>query len=344
MSHMAHHPSLLSRLRITVAGQTREFADAVIALGRDTAVPVVVVRPRRVPPARGAPPRGWGLVPGGPPVHQQHFPRWAPGEPRTPPRGPAGPGPAGRHRRREVLVEVLPAPAAPPPQAPPHPGCRGPAAPAVPAGARGRCRVRCPARCQGRPRRPTSPRPGRRPSTAPRPTPRPATDSHRTRDPPYVEPVTMAAYGAAPVGTGSAPGAPAAAGPVRSRPHGAAPGPADRSGAHHRPDQGQRRRPRRPAGLPPARHPRTGQARGVARPEQLQRHFRQRPPGVGLAAAETGRRGDLRKPDVHVGRPPDDVPGHPPRPDPVRGEHDHGGEGRQAAARRGVVQPRTVVP
>ena len=45
MSNMAHHPALLSRLRVTVAGQTREFADAVVPLGRDTALPVVVVHP-----------------------------------------------------------------------------------------------------------------------------------------------------------------------------------------------------------------------------------------------------------------------------------------------------------
>ena len=64
MSDMAHHPAMLSRLRITVAGQTREFADAVVALGRDTALPVVVVHPdvsrRHAELRRGG--GGWFLV------------------------------------------------------------------------------------------------------------------------------------------------------------------------------------------------------------------------------------------------------------------------------------------
>ncbi len=172
MSNMAHHPALLSRLRVTVAGQTREFADAVVPLGRDTALPVVVVHPdvsrRHAEFRRGG--GGWFLVDlqstngtflGGRRVSHERLPE---GQPVQVLLG----GTDGAH----VLVEVLPAPAAPPPQAPPQ-GFQDPQHPPyhrAPEQQFGRTPPQDPP--------PTSLRPVRRPCTARRRTPLRATEPH----------------------------------------------------------------------------------------------------------------------------------------------------------------------
>ena len=182
MSNMAHHPALLSRLRVTVAGQTREFADAVVPLGRDTALPVVVVHPdvsrRHAEFRRGG--GGWFLVDlqstngtflGGRRVSHERLPE---GQPVQVLLG----GTDGAH----VLVEVLPAPAAPPPQAPPQgfqdpqqppyqqapaPQLLGQAARRLPATGRSDARVRHPGVRPARLRRTRSPAPRRTSSRPP---------------------------------------------------------------------------------------------------------------------------------------------------------------------------------
>ena len=245
MSNMAHHPALLSRLRVTVAGQTREFADAVVPLGRDTALPVVVVHPDVSRPARGVPPRRRWLVPRGPAVDQRHLPRRAPGQPRTAPRGPARAGPARRHRRGaragrgagRARCAATPGSAAGVPRTrssrrtsrPRRSSSAGPAGPPPPATGRSDACVRHPG---VRPARPRNPQPG--------PTP-------------YVEPATVAAYGG-PAGrhrqharAAAAPGSP------RARPHGDPLEQPDGPEPLDRPVADLRHRPRRPAGLPAAR-------------------------------------------------------------------------------------------
>ena len=61
---MQGQPPAPSRLRVTVAGQSREFVDPVVALRRDAAPPVVVVHPdvsrRHAELRRGG--NGWFVV------------------------------------------------------------------------------------------------------------------------------------------------------------------------------------------------------------------------------------------------------------------------------------------
>ena len=199
MSNMAHHPALLSRLRVTVAGQTREFADAVVPLGRDTALPVVVVHPdvsrRHAEFRRGG--GGWFLVDlqstngtflGGRRVSHERLPE---GQPVQVLLG----GTDGAH----VLVEVLPAPAAPPPQAPPQ-GFQDPPPPPY---------QQAPA--QQFDRLPPQDPPRYQPPAGPTPvhgTPayaHPGYGAPHPGTPPYAEPVTVNAYAGPPAGTGSTP-------------------------------------------------------------------------------------------------------------------------------------------
>ena len=329
MSNMAHHPALLSRLRITVAGQTREFADAVVALGRDTALPVVVVHPdvsrRHAELRRGG--GGWFLV----------------DLQSTNGTSSVGAGSATNASPR---------------------GSRSRSCSAAPTARR--CWSRC---CPRRPRRTSLRRTGPGPQhppyhrapgqqsaepAGPPHQPRPADARHGTRlRPPATEPSPDPAVRRAGHG-----------GCVRR--------PAGRHRQHARCRSRRRGTSRTATRCCPQDRP-IGQVLTIGRtrandvvlddPLVSRQHatLELGQPAVlrdlnsfngtfvnghrvsGSVRLEPGRRGDLRKPDVHVGRPPDDVPGHPPRPDPVRGEPDHGGEGRQAAARRGVVQPRAVV-
>ncbi len=198
MSGMTHHPAMLSRLRITVAGQTREFADAVVALGRDTALPVVVVHPdvsrRHAEFRRGG--GGWFLVDlqstngtflGGRRVSHERLPEGQPVNVQL--GGTDGP---------QVLVEVLAAPAAPagPPPQQPRQGSLGvpPQGPPV---------ARAP--YQPPPQHPTPYAPGRSPGQSPGRSPGQSPGQPQGyAAPPYVEPSTLAAHGPS-AGTGGTP-------------------------------------------------------------------------------------------------------------------------------------------
>ena len=116
---------------------------------------------------------------------------------------------------------------------------------------------------------------------------------------------------------------------------------------HDRAWSGQRRRARGRAGQPapraaPPGRPGTGGC--PAGPGQLQRHVRQRAPGRGIGAARGRCRGDLRQPDVPLGRHPAAGVGDDARVHLVRRRPHHRVAGRQAAAPERVVQAQAVQP
>ena len=333
MSNMAHHPALLSRLRVTVAGQTREFADAVVPLGRDTALPVVVVHPdvsrRHAEFRRGG--GGWFLVDlqstngtflGGRRVSHERLPEGQPVQVLL-----------GGTDAAHVLVEVLPAPAAPPPQAPPQ-GFQDPQHPPyqqAPPQQLG----------QGQPYQPPAgPTPAYgTPAYGP-----PGHGDPQPGPPPYVEPATVAAYAGAAGRHRQHARAAAAAGSPRARPHGDPVQQPDGPEPLDRPVADLRHRPRRPAGLAAARDAEHRCGAVPPRPRQLQRHLRQRPPAQWRHPAEPGGRGHLRQPDLHLDRHQPGLARHPGRPDPVRGEPHHDHQGRQATARGDDLRARPVQP
>ena len=345
MADMAHHPALLSRLRVTVAGQTREFADAVVALGRDTALPVVVVHPdvsrRHAEFRRGG--GGWFLVDlqstngtflGGRRVSHERLPEGQPVQVLL-----------GGTDGAQVLVEVLAAPAAP---AGRPSRLRQPGFQRHPSRDRPSCSLRSSCRPAAATRRRTSRRPVRRRRSgtpAYGPPGRPPGQPHDPAAPPYVEPATRCCR------TPARRSAPATR-PCRSR----------------RPGHLAHGHTVIPSNSPMDQNLSIGRSRTCdivlddplvsrqhatlsdrcgavpPRPRQLQRHLRQRPPAQGGIQLSPGDEVIFGNQTFTLDRHQPGLARHPGRPHAVRGGPHHGHQGRQAAARGHVLRARPVQP